>query len=95
VTDRRRIAQHYARGWFAFDLLSSVPYEQIVTSASYGLPVAVSLLKVWRWLWRSERGCVGGRAANACVSHPLSHVHVRARACRWCGSCASCRCFGC
>lgn len=45
VTDRRRIAQHYIKGWFTFDVLSSIPYEQIL-SLGGGTPALFNLLQV-------------------------------------------------
>lgn len=46
VTSRARIISHYLRGWFIFDLVSSLPYEQMIHSHEFGLESVVALLKV-------------------------------------------------
>jgi hypothetical protein len=46
VTQRSRILTHYLRGWFPCDLVSSLPYEQMLRSNEYGLESVMALLKV-------------------------------------------------
>lgn len=46
VTQRDRIIVNYLRGWFLCDLVSSLPYEQMLRSNEYGLESVMALLKV-------------------------------------------------
>ncbi len=41
VTDRRRITLHYLRGWFFIDLVSTLPFDYLVSAASTGSFVSV------------------------------------------------------
>lgn len=43
---RGRIAKHYLQSWFLFDLFSSIPYEQLLSTDKYGVPSFVAFLKV-------------------------------------------------
>jgi hypothetical protein len=45
ISDRRSIAKRYVSGWFWFDLLSSLPFEQVLYLHN-SLPSLVMLLKV-------------------------------------------------
>lgn len=45
-TQRRKIAIHYLKGWFLFDLISSLPYEQLLNLDKWGVPSALAFLKV-------------------------------------------------
>lgn len=47
VTDRARIARHYARTWFAFDLVSVVPFD-LLTTGTLGFLSMLKLLRVVR-----------------------------------------------
>jgi hypothetical protein len=49
VTNRRKIALNYMSGWFIFDLVSSLPYEQMLHDSNHGIPSIVALLKVCLW----------------------------------------------
>lgn len=58
VMQRDRIAVHYIKGWFLFDVVSSLPYEQMVHQGNHGIPTMsiVALLKVRAWaLWLPVR----------------------------------------
>jgi hypothetical protein len=48
VMQRGKIALHYLRGWFIFDIISSLPYEQMIHQGDHGIPTMsiVALLKV-------------------------------------------------
>lgn len=47
VTDRRRIAITYMKGWLAFDLLTSIPYEQMLAAGMRLDSALVRLVQVW------------------------------------------------
>lgn len=64
VMQRGKIALHYLRGWFIFDIVSSLPYEQMIHQGNHGIPtmsivalLKVSLLEV-RALQQSQQCCV-------------------------------------
>lgn len=55
VTERSKIALNYMSGWFFFDLVSSLPYEQMLHGSNHGIPSIVALLKVCLWKLPSAR----------------------------------------
>lgn len=46
VQQRRKIAAHYAKGWFVIDLATSLPYEQLVQIDQLGVSSIIAMLKV-------------------------------------------------
>lgn len=42
---RSKIALHYVKGWFLFDIISSLPYEQMLQHDRWGVPTLVAILK--------------------------------------------------
>jgi hypothetical protein len=48
VMDRATIARTYLRGWFLIDLVSSIPFSELLTSPSFGF---VQLFKVRLCCW--------------------------------------------
>lgn len=49
VTDRKRIALHYMKGWFAIDLISIIPFQLLGSAGKLGKSVRVlRFLKIWK-----------------------------------------------
>lgn len=44
MTNRWKIAKKYLKGWFVFDVLSALPYEQLL-SINNSVPSLLMLLK--------------------------------------------------
>lgn len=60
---------HYIRGWFLFDVISSLPYEQMIHQGDHGIPTTsiIALLKV-RLLGHAPHAVALNRWSLALVS---------------------------
>lgn len=76
VRQRRKIIAHYLKGWFVFDVLSSIPYEQLISATAFGISAFVALLKV-----RERAMPIALRAGSNCPCHPAQHTALLALVC--------------